>query len=117
MILPLSFAVLDGQQWKTAVHHERYFHSAGALPFNAGHEDPPGVPSDPPAASADQSHPYLYTKEARRMTRDKVTPDYAAVLMVCSRYLGITPIQLHSEVAQLESEVVQVETLASASVL
>lgn len=50
------------------------------------------------------------------MTRDKVTPDYAAVLMVCSRYLGVTPIQLHSEVAQLESEMIQVETLASASV-
>ena len=84
---------------------------------DAAHIRSPDAQGDPLAASADHPHPYLYTKEARRMTRDKVTPDYAAVLMVCSRYLGVTPIQLHSEVAQLESEMVQVETLASASVM
>lgn len=50
------------------------------------------------------------------MTRDKVTPDYAAVLMVCSRYLGVSPIQLHSEVAQLETEMIQIEDTISASV-
>ena len=68
------------------------------------------------APSADQSQPYLFTKETRRMTRDKVTPDYAAVLMVCSRYLGVSPIQLHSEVTQLETEMIQVENTISASV-
>ena len=47
------------------------------------------------------------------MTRDKVTPDYAAVLMVCSRYLGVSPIQLHSEVAQLETEMIQVKNMIS----
>ena len=69
-----------------------------------------------PALSADQSPPYLYTKETRRMTRDKVTPDYAAVLMVCSRYLGVLPIQLHFEVAQLETEMIQVDNTISAAV-
>ena len=68
------------------------------------------------APSADQSQPYLFTKETRRMTRDKVTPDYAAVLMVCSRYLGVSPIQLHSEVTQLETEMIQVENTISVSV-
>lgn len=47
------------------------------------------------------------------MTRDKVTPDYAAVLTVCSRYLWVSPILLHSEVAQLEYEMAQVEASAS----
>ena len=65
--------------------------------------------------TADAGHPYLHTKGARRITRDKVTPDYAAVLTVCSRYLGVSAIQLHSEVAQLESEVLEVETTVSTS--
>lgn len=71
--------------------------------------------AEPPETSSDQGHPYFHTKEARRMTRDKVTPDYAAVLTVCSRYLGVSPIQLHSEVAQLESEALEVETVVSTS--
>ena len=75
-----------------------------------------GAKAQTPAPSADQSQPYLFTKETRRMTRDKVTPDYAAVLMVCSRYLGVSPIQLHSEVTQLETEMIQVENTISASV-
>ncbi len=47
------------------------------------------------------------------MTRDKVSPDYAAVLTVCSRYLWVSPMQLHAEVAQLEYEMAEVEASAS----
>ncbi len=61
-------------------------------------------------------HPYLFTGETRsRLTRDKVAPDYAAVLTVCSRYLWVTPIQLHAEVAQLEYEMAEVEASASSN--
>ena len=83
--------------------------------FNAGEDRQVDAEASTPATSADETHPYFFTRETRRMTRDKVTPDYAAVLVVCSRYLGVSPIQLHSEVAQLESEMIQVESTTSAS--
>ena len=67
------------------------------------------------AGTGSAFHPYLLTGETRRMTRDKVAPDYAAVLLVCSRYLWVSAIQLHSEVAQLEYEMAEVETTVSAS--
>ena len=64
----------------------------------------------------EEMHPYLFTRETRsKLTRDKVAPDYAAVLTVCSRYLWVTPIQLHAEVAQLEYEMAEVEASASSN--
>lgn len=94
-----------------------------------GHVGPPAANGDPtqPASSAidedfgsvpteEAKHPYLFTGETRsKLTRDKVAPDYAAVLTVCSRYLFITPIQLHAEVAQLEYEMAEVEASASSN--
>lgn len=83
--------------------------------FYAGEDREVDAQAPSPTTSADETHPYLFTRETRRITRDKVTPDYAAVLVVCSRYLGVSPIQLHSEVSQLESEMIQVESTTAAS--
>ena len=63
--------------------------------------------------ASDGAHTYLYTGETRRLTRDKVTPEYAAILAVCSRYLWVSPYLLHTEVAQLEYEMGEVEAIAS----
>ena len=69
-----------------------------------------------PVPTEEAKHPYLFTRESRsKLTRDKVAPDYAAVLTICSRYLWVTPIQLHAEVAQLEHEMVEVEASASSN--
>ena len=72
-------------------------------------------PSQTAAGISVDRHLYLFTSEYRRMTRDKVTPDYAAVLLVCSRYLWISPMQLHTEVAQLECEMLEVEAAVSSA--
>ena len=88
--------------------------------------DASGDPTQPASSAIDEDfgsvpteeakHPYLFTGETRsKLTRDKVAPDYAAVLTVCSRYLFITPIQLHAEVAQLEYEMAEVEASASSN--
>jgi len=82
-----------------------------------------GDPTQPASSAVDEDrgtvpteetkHPYIFTRETRsKLTRDKVAPDYAAVLAVCSRYLWVTPIQLHAEVAQLEYEMTEVEASA-----
>ena len=73
-------------------------------------------PSEAAATTSSDGHLYLHTSEYRRMTRDKVTPDYAAVLLVCSRYLWISPMQLHAEVAQLECEMLEVEAAVSSAI-
>ncbi|DBA85800.1 TPA: hypothetical protein ACH3X1_005353 [Trebouxia sp. C0004] len=93
---------------------------------DVGHPAAKGDPRQPASSAVDEhhetvpteetKHPYLFTGETRsRLTRDKVAPDYAAVLTVCSRYLWITPIQLHAEVAQLEYEMAEVEASASSN--
>lgn len=61
-----------------------------------------------------EEHAYYLTGETRRLTRDKVTPEYAALLLVCSKYLWVSPHMLHMEVAQLEYEMAEVEAVASA---
>ena len=69
-----------------------------------------------PVPTEETKHPYLFTRETRsKLTRDKVAPDYAAVLTVCSRYLWVSPVQLHAEVAQLEYEMAEVEASASSN--
>ncbi|KAL0039320.1 hypothetical protein WJX79_003263 [Trebouxia sp. C0005] len=93
---------------------------------NVGHPTANGGPKQPAPSAVDEDrrpvpteeakHPYLFTGQTRsKLTRDKVAPDYAAVLTVCSRYLWVTPIQLHAEVAQLEYEMAEVEASASSN--
>ncbi|DBB06941.1 TPA: hypothetical protein ACH3X3_009592 [Trebouxia sp. C0006] len=94
---------------------------------DVGHPAANGDPQQPASSAVDDEdhgpvpteeakHPYLFTRESRsKLTRDKVAPDYAAVLTICSRYLWVTPIQLHAEVAQLEHEMVEVEASASSN--
>lgn len=71
--------------------------------------------SQAPSAQPNGRHPYYLTGETRRLTRDKVTPEYAALLTVCSTYLWVTPHLLHAEVAQLEYEMAEVEAVAATS--
>ena len=72
-------------------------------------------PSQAPPAQPSGKHAYYLTGETRRLTRDKVTPEYAALLTVCSTYLSVTPHLLHAEVAQLEYEMAEVEAVAATS--
>ena len=76
----------------------------------------PALSSEAPSAQLWRNgHPYYLTGETRRLTRDKITPEYAALLTVCSTYLWVTPHLLHAEVAQLEYEMAEVETVAATS--
>lgn len=61
-----------------------------------------------------EGHSYYMTGETRRSTRDKVTPEYAALLTVCSKSIWVSPYLMHAEVAQLEYEMAEVEAAASA---
>lgn len=71
--------------------------------------------SQAPSSQPSGTHPYYLTGETRRLSRDKVTPEYAALLTACSTYQWVTPHLLHAEVAQLEYEMAEVEAVAAAS--
>lgn len=73
------------------------------------------IPQGPAGQMDSEGHAYYLTGETRRLSRDKVTPEYAALLTVCSRYLWVSPYMLHAEVAQLEYEMAEVEVMAATS--
>lgn len=73
------------------------------------------IPQDPAEQTDCGGHAYYLTGETRRLSRDKVTPEYAALLTICSNYLWVSPYMLHAEVAQLEYEMAEVEAMAAAS--